>query len=137
MEDGDENLSKHEVKLQKYLNRMYLITQNKHEKYKFLEADAIFQELDKVILCQLNLELPQNVLPPNENDWSEVQKNPITNIPLVDIIINIDYFTTTHEDREKVLRIVKDLFNHCTTMKRLLMKHHKLILNVLMSKYDK
>ena len=63
MEDGDVALSLHEVKLQKYLNRMYLISQNKHEKYKYPEPDTIFQELDKVIACQLNLELPQNILP--------------------------------------------------------------------------
>lgn len=135
-EDGDEELTKFELRLQKYLDRMYLIAQNKHEKYKALSEDAIFQELDKVIACQLNLEVPAGILP-RDDDWSKAPKNPITNIPLVDVILNIDFFTTTHEDREKILRIVKEMFNHCTTMKKLLLKHHKLILNVLIQKYDK
>ena len=56
---------------------------------------------------------------------------------MVDCILNIDLFTAHFEDRNKVLRIVKELFNHCTTMKKLLQKHNKLILGVLMYKYDK
>jgi len=60
----------------------------------------------------------------------------MTDIPLVDMILNIDFFTAHFEDRNKILRIVKELFNHCTTMKKLLLKHGKLILNVLMLKYD-
>lgn len=61
----------------------------------------------------------------------------LTNIPIVDILINIDWFTAHFEDRNKILRILKELFNHCTTMKKLLLKHGDLILTVLMSKYDK
>lgn len=60
-----------------------------------------------------------------------------TGIPLVDIIVNIDLFTAHFEDRNKVLTIIKELFNHCTNMKRLLQKHSKLILTNLMNKYDK
>jgi hypothetical protein len=60
----------------------------------------------------------------------------MTGIPLIDMLVNIDCFTTTHEDREKVLRILKELFNHCTTMKKLLLKHHRLILPNLVNKYD-
>jgi hypothetical protein len=60
-----------------------------------------------------------------------------TGIPLIDILINIDMFTATFEDRNMVLRIIKELYNHCTTMKKLLLKHGKLILAVLMKKYDK
>jgi len=52
----------------------------------------------------------------------------LTNIPLVDILINIDWFTAHFEDRNKILRIIKELFNHCTTMKKLLLKHGTLIL---------
>jgi hypothetical protein len=52
----------------------------------------------------------------------------LTNIPLVDILINIDWFTAHFEDRNKILRIIKELFNHCTTMKKLLLKHGNLIL---------
>jgi hypothetical protein len=60
-----------------------------------------------------------------------------TEIPLIDIMVNIDLFTAHFEDRNKVLCIIKELFNHCTTMKRLLQKHGKLILTNLMDKYDK
>ena len=67
----------------------------------------------------------------------EITKTIFTNIPLVDIVINIDLFTAHFEDRNKVLRIVKELFNHCTTMKKLLLKHGKLILPALLRKYDK
>jgi len=51
--------------------------------------------------------------------------------------LNIDFFTAHFEDRSKILRIVKELFNHCTTMKKLLLKNGKLILGVLLQKYDK
>lgn len=61
----------------------------------------------------------------------------LTGIPLVDIMINIDWFTAHFEDRQKTLRIIKDLFNKCDAMKLLLKKHNKLILAVLMTKYDK
>lgn len=61
----------------------------------------------------------------------------ITGVPLLDIIINIDWFTAHFEDRNKMMRIVKDLFNNCSSMKQLLAKHGQLIMTVLMSKYDK
>ena len=60
-----------------------------------------------------------------------------TGIPLIDIMLNIDLFTAHFEDRNKVLCIIKELFNHCTNMKRLLQKNSKLILTNLMDKYDK
>jgi hypothetical protein len=60
-----------------------------------------------------------------------------TGIPMVDIIINIDLFTSHFEDRNKVLRIIKELYNHCTSMKKLMSKHGGLILKVLLRKYDK
>ena len=41
-EAGDDDLLKLEVKLQKYLDRMYQIAQIKHDKYKTLTEDAIF-----------------------------------------------------------------------------------------------
>lgn len=63
--------------------------------------------------------------------------NVITGVPLVDIIINIDWFTAHFEDRNKLIRIFKNLFNNCASMKQLLAKHDKLIMTVLMSKYDK
>ena len=56
---------------------------------------------------------------------------------MVDIIINIDIFTSNFEHRNKVLRIIKELFDHCNSMKKLLLKHGKIILGVLMKKYDK
>lgn len=61
----------------------------------------------------------------------------ITSIYIVDIILNIDLFTVQFEDRNKVLIVIKYLFNYCTNMKRLLLNHHKLILTNLMEKYDK
>ena len=61
----------------------------------------------------------------------------ITSIPIVDVMMNIDLFTVQFEDRNKVLTIIKNVFNHCTNMKRLLLNHHKLILTNLMEKYDK
>lgn len=60
-----------------------------------------------------------------------------TNVPLLDIIINIDLFTAHFGDRNKIVRIIKELFNHCTNMKKLLLKHGHLILSILMRKYDK
>jgi hypothetical protein len=57
LEDGDLDLVPYENKLQKYLDRMYLVVQCKHPKYKMLTEDAIFQELDKVISCQLILDI--------------------------------------------------------------------------------
>ena len=60
-----------------------------------------------------------------------------TGIPLIDIILDIDLFTAHFEDRNKVLRIIKEFFNHCTDMKKLLAKHNKLIIHKLIEKYDK
>jgi hypothetical protein len=124
---GDPELVKVELKLSKYLDRMFEVVQCKSKKYGGQAEDAIFKELDKVIACQLNLEAPE----------ISSGEHVSTGIPLVDCILNIDLFTAHFEDRNKVLRIVKELFNHCTTMKKLLQKHNKLILHVLMSKYDK
>ena len=61
----------------------------------------------------------------------------LTGIPIVDIMINIDWFTAHFDDRRKVLRILKDLFNNCNSFKKLLLKHSELILTILLSKYDK
>jgi hypothetical protein len=56
---------------------------------------------------------------------------------LIDLVIHIDLFTAHFEDRSKVLRIIKELYNHCTTMKKLLLKHGKMVLPILLTKYDK
>ena len=61
----------------------------------------------------------------------------MTGIPLLDIILNIDLFTSRLDDKKKVLRILKTLFNNCTPFKKLLLRHHHLIISVLLSKYDK
>lgn len=61
----------------------------------------------------------------------------LSDVPLVDIIINIDWFTVRFDDKKKVLRILKNLFNNCTSFKKLLLKHHTFIMTVLLSKYDK
>lgn len=55
---------------------------------------------------------------------------------MIDIVINIDWFTAHFEDRNKVVRIVKELFTHSTSMKTLLKKHGKIVLTILLNKYD-
>jgi len=45
----------------------------------------------------------------------------MTGIPIIDILINIDWFTAHFDDKKKVLRILKELFNHCPSFKRLLL----------------
>jgi hypothetical protein len=62
----------------------------------------------------LEIDSVKDQITDNEAGWLT------THIPLVDIIVNIDLFTAHFEDRNKMLRIIKELFNHCTTMKRLL-----------------
>ena len=42
-------------------------------------------------------------------------------IPIVDITLNIDWFTADFDDRKKVLTILKSLFNHCNSYKKLLL----------------
>ena len=73
----------------------------------------------------------------NSEDQNKNTLNIITGVPLVDLIVNIDWFTAHFEDRSKVLRIIKDLFNRCEHMKKLLQKHNTLIMKTLMNKYDK
>lgn len=93
---------------------MYDAVQCKLQKYAAMSEDGIFKELDKVIACQLSIEA-------NESADANIDEvvNLSSRVPLVDIIINIDLFTSHFEDRNKVLRIIKELFNHCTTMKKL------------------
>ena len=132
VENGDQELIKYEVRLHKYLDRMYEAVQCKLPKWSSLTEDGIFKELDKVIACQLAIDASAASDPGPEEVVALA-----SNVPLVDIIINIDLFTSHFEDRNKILRIIKELFNHCTTMKKLFQKHSKLILAVLMRKYDK
>ena len=61
----------------------------------------------------------------------------LTGIPIVDITLNIDWFTADFDDRKKILQILKAMFNHCNSYKKLLLQHNQLILSVLLSKYDK
>ena len=141
---GDVELAKVEEQLAKYLDRMYEIVQVKHPKTDGLTPKEVFAELQKVIDAQLQLEISDETnkqlndfvkLSYEEQDKCTLTM--LTGVPLVDIIINIDWFTAHFEDRNKVLRIVKDLFNNCSAMKQLLAKHGDLIMTVLMSKYDK
>ena len=135
---GDPHLKIHEMRLAKYMDRMYDMVQGKLKKYCQLAEKEIFYELDKVITCQLSMEIYSD-----NNDLNQytaldgVSSTLSTNIPLLDVIINIDLFTAHFGDRNKVVRIIKELFNHCTNMKKLLLKHGKLILNILMLKYEK
>ena len=136
-QQGDENLIVYENRLEKYLVRMFEVVQLKQKKYAAMSEDAIFKELDKVIACQLSMEISADIDLDAYVSSSGVSSGLTTNIPLVDIIVNIDLFTATFEDRTMVLRIIKELYNHCTTMKKLLLKHGRLILAILMRKYDK
>jgi hypothetical protein len=43
----------HELRLAKYLDRMFDIVQCKHKKYLDLDESAVFLELEKVVQCQL------------------------------------------------------------------------------------
>lgn len=136
-QQGDEKLTQYENRLEKYLQRMFEVVQLKQKKYASMSEDAIFKELDKVIACQLSMEISSEIDLDAYVSSSGVSSGLTTNIPLVDIIVNIDLFTASFEDRNMVMRIIKELFNHCTTMKKLLLKHGKLILAILMRKYDK
>ena len=136
-QQGDEKLTQFEHRLSKYLVRMFEVVQLKQKKYAAMSEDAIFKELDKVIACQLSMEISPNIDLDAYVSASGVSSGLTTNIPLVDIIVNIDLFTASFEDRNMVLRIIKELYNHCTTMKKLLLKHGRLILAILMRKYDK
>lgn len=136
-QQGDEKLTQYENRLEKYLVRMFEVVQLKQKKYAAMSEDAIFKELDKVISCQLSMEISPDVDLDAYVSSSGVSSGLTTKIPIVDIVVNIDLFTATFEDRNMVLRIIKELYNHCTTMKKLLLKHGKLILAILMRKYDK
>jgi len=93
------------------------VVQLKAKKYSNKSDEDIFTEIDKVLACQLHLEEP------SFRKDQEMKGTVITSTPIVDIILNVDLFTVQFEDRNKVLTIVKTLFNHCTNMKRLLLSH--------------
>ena len=133
----------YEKRLLKYLDRMYDIVQCRHPKYKNLSNEEVFKELNKVLQCQVDMQ--ENYEAMEIEKAIHMCKGPflcddmhlLTGIPIIDIILNIDWFTAHFDDRKKVLTILKDLFNHCTCFKKLLLKHQELILSVLLSKYDK
>lgn len=54
----------HELRLAKYLDRMFDIVQCKHKKCNALEESAIFEELEKVVKCQLALNFDRKLDPP-------------------------------------------------------------------------
>lgn len=56
-----------EIKLAKYLERMFEVVQVKSKKYAAMSEDGIFKEIDKVIACQLKLEAP--------NECKDVENN--------------------------------------------------------------
>jgi hypothetical protein len=43
--------TKLEVRLNKYIDRMYIIVQSKYKRYQKMNENAVFQELDKVVQC--------------------------------------------------------------------------------------
>jgi hypothetical protein len=141
---GDAQLARLEERFAKYLDRVLEIVQVKHQKCKGKSTKEVFRELGKVIACQIRMEISNEAraqvdeflaLQPDEQN--KLTLNILTGVPLVDLIVNIDWFTAHFEDRSKVLRVIKDLFNHCPAMKSLLKKHSKLIMKCLMNKYDK
>ena len=141
--EGDSSMLQPEERLHKYLDRMYFIVQCRSNKYKTLSEDDIFKELNKVVQCQCGMKENDNTIElekainNTKGPFLHDDMHVLTGIPLVDIILNIDWFTAHFDDRKKVLRILKDLFNHCNSFKKLLLQHNQLILPVLLSKYDK
>ena len=145
-EKADESMVAHEIRFHKYLDRIYDIVQCRHKKYKNLSKEDVFTELDKVIECQASMKMTEEAIRIEQEVQQGSQKEELillddkhvmSGVPLLDIIINIDWFTAHFEDRSKALRIIKDLFNHCSSMKLLLQKHSQLIMKSLMNKYDK
>jgi len=133
-----------EVQFLKYLDRMFDITQcTNHQKLTSLSDEAIFKELNKVIDIQIEMRENQetidliNDLKKLDAPFKDSDLHVMTGIPIIDIIINIDWFTAHFDDRKKVLRIMKELFNQCSSFKKLLLKHNFLVMTVLLSKYDK
>ena len=59
-EHGDTILKTYEMKLAKYMDRMFDMVQCRLQKYGEVSEAAIFAELDKVVLCQLNMEIAQD-----------------------------------------------------------------------------
>jgi len=143
-EQGDVEMIGPEVQFLKYLDRMFDITQcTNHQKLTNLSDDAIFKELNKVIDVQIEMRENQETmdliddLKKLDAPFKDSDLHVMTGIPIIDIIINIDWFTAHFDDRKKVLRILKELFNQCSSFKKLLLKHHFLVMTVLLSKYDK
>jgi hypothetical protein len=127
----NSEFAKIHLRLEKYLDRMTEMVQLKGKKFVNKREEDIFNEIDKVLACQLLLDEPQF------RKESEMKGLVITSIPIIDIILNINLFTVQFEDRNKILLVIKALYNNCNNMKRLLLNHHKLILTNLMDKYDK
>lgn len=53
---------KEETRLHKYLDRMYEIVHCRSKKYEIMTKYGIFEELNKVIQCQMNIELNEKAL---------------------------------------------------------------------------
>lgn len=61
----------------------------------------------------------------------------LTGVPLLDIILNVDWFTVHFDDRKKIVTIIIALFYNSKTFKQLMYERRALILSVLLNKYDK
>ena len=92
---------------------MYEIVQCKNKKYLNMSEECIFKELDKVVACQMHLDVETDAVDSMkafENRPDKEQSGQIhilTGVPMIDIVINIDWFTAHFEDRNKVLTIVQ------------------------------
>lgn len=143
MEEGDSSMVEHEKRLHKYLDRMYEIVEGRQIKFKAMSTEDIFREINKVVQCQLNVKENyetvqlEKSIQNSAGPFLQEDMHVLTGIPIVDITLNIDWFTADFDDRKKVLRILKSMFNHCNSYKKLLLQHKDLILSVLLSKYDK
>ena len=62
--------------------------------------------------------------------------NLAANVPLVDIIVNIDMFNSRFEDRLKILTIVQELFEHSNSMQKLMNQHGEYIMAMMTKKYS-
>lgn len=87
--DFKENpeFAKIQLRLQKYLDRMNEVVQCKAKKYVNKSDEDIFNEIDKILACQLHCEDPQF------RKEQDMQGSVITSIPIIDIILNIDLFS--------------------------------------------
>ena len=124
----DKNaLSQYENKFHKYLDRLYRIIL-----FRKTQFSKIFEELEILLDCQLILEVETSAETADENEAI----NLAANVPLIDIIVNIDMFNSRFENKIKILTIIQELFQFSSSMQKLMNQHGEYILAVLIKKYS-